>query len=166
MQNNYSIRQFVPLILIFFAIISVCFALQLARGSWDLHAGMYDFMGVFFIVFSAFKIIHLSAFVDAYRTYDIIAQASKTYAYAYPFIEMALGLAYLLRLAPVTTNSITALIMFISAYGVLRALLKKEQIVCACLGTVFKIPMTSVTLGEDLLMAGMALWMLIQGLII
>jgi hypothetical protein len=35
-------------------------------------------------------------------------------------------------------------------------LLRKSKIQCACLGTFFKLPMTQVTLFEDLLMVGMA----------
>jgi hypothetical protein len=52
--------------------------------------------------------------------------------------------------------------MLISALGVANELRKKQTIMCACLGTVFKIPMTYVTLFEDLLMASMALYMLVK----
>ncbi len=41
-----------------------------------------------------------------------------------------------------------------------QALLQKRTIQCACLGTALKLPMTKVTLGEDLLMGLMALGML------
>jgi hypothetical protein len=51
--------------------------------------------------------------------------------------------------------------MGIGAIGVYIKLLKKEEIPCACLGTVFKVPMIWVTLAEDLLMVAMAVIMLI-----
>jgi hypothetical protein len=51
--------------------------------------------------------------------------------------------------------------MLISAAGVARELLKKNRIPCACLGMVFVLPMTTVTLLEDLLMAVMATAMLL-----
>ena len=51
---------------------------------------------------------------------------------------------------------ITLVLMAVGAAGVARALAQKRQIPCACLGVVFKIPMTWVTLVEDLVMAVMA----------
>jgi hypothetical protein len=50
--------------------------------------------------------------------------------------------------------------MLVSVVGVTQALLQKRRIQCACLGTVFNLPMTKVTFMEDALMAGMALVML------
>ena len=62
---------------------------------------------------------------------------------------------------PTLTNWITLVLMLMSAVGVFNELRKGKEIVCACLGTLFKIPMTYVTLVEDLLMAAMAAWMLL-----
>jgi hypothetical protein len=126
--------------------------------SW--HEWMNDFMAGFFLVFSFFKLLNLSAFAQAYRGYDLIAAKSRAYAYAYPFIELALGLAYLVRWNPMVTNTITLVVMLVSTAGVLIALRKRQLIECACLGTVFKLPMSKVTLIEDLSMAAMAAVML------
>jgi hypothetical protein len=52
------------------------------------------------------------------------------------------------------------MLMLVSAVGIGMELAKKKEIQCACLGLVFNIPMTYVTLAEDLLMALMALLML------
>ena len=159
-KSRYSIKDFVPLIAIFLTIIAFTLLRQWFTG-WDLHAAMNDFMAAFFLIFGAFKLYNLSAFAEAYASYDIIAKRSSLYAHLYPFIEIALGLANLFRLFPVATNSITLALMIISSIGVAQELALKKTIVCACLGTVFKIPMTYVTLFEDLLMAAMALLMLI-----
>ncbi|MDZ4099351.1 MAG: hypothetical protein U1E13_11745, partial [Methylophilaceae bacterium] len=93
--------------------------------------------------------------------YDLIGMRFFVYGYLYPFIELGLGVAYLANVVPVAINSFTVVLMSVGAVGVLLKLLKREQIVCACLGTVFKFPMTYVTLAENLLMAGMALVMLL-----
>jgi len=132
------------------------------RGYLDPMAMMNDFMGIFFIVFGAIKLINWSGFAQAYKIYDIIAQRSTTYAYIYPLIELGLGLAYLTGWQPIFTNTATFAIMLISALGVFLSLGKGVDIMCACLGTVFKLPMTYVTLAEDLLMAGMAGYMLVK----
>ncbi len=160
MDKQYTVQDFLPIILIFATITVLTIGKQVFTQAWDLHAWMYDFMGVFFIVFGLFKISNLNMFADAYTKYDLIAQQSKAYAFAYPFIEVTLGVFYLFRWYPLFTNWVTLIVMLISAAGVAHTLYKGEHITCACLGLVFKIPMTYVTLFEDLLMAAMAAFML------
>jgi hypothetical protein len=77
-------------------------------------------------------------------------------------VELGLGVAYLLNFAPVATNTVTLVLMLVGASGVLRALWDKRAIRCACLGTALNLPMTKVTLVEDLAMAAMAAVMLIM----
>jgi hypothetical protein len=38
--------------------------------------------------------------------------------------------------------------------------MNKQKIRCACLGAVFNLPMSTITIIEDLLMVAMAAWML------
>lgn len=161
MNNQYSLKNFLPLIIIFSIILMLTITKQIVTGTWNLHDFMYDFMGLFFIIFGFFKVLNLSTFAQAYASYDLIAAKSIIYAYAYPFIELTLGVLYVLRRYPMFTNTATIIIMLISAAGVAYALSQREQITCACLGTLFKIPMTYVTLAEDLLMAAMAGYMLL-----
>lgn len=162
-QNPYTLKNFLPLIIIFIVILAMTFVKSWwsADISWEWSEIMYDFMGCFLMVFGFFKIINLRKFVEAYQEYDIIAQRSKTYAYWYPFIEFFLGVCYFFRYRLVAVNIITIVLMIINSIGVFKALRQDKQIVCACLGALFKIPMTYVTLSEDLLMALMALVMLI-----
>lgn len=161
-MNTYSLKNFLPLIIIGTLIIILTLLLNYITNSWDTHSVMTYFMGLFFIIFGSFKIMNLSGFVEAYSMYDLIAQRSTVYAYLYPFIEFSLGIAYLMRGHLFAINGITLALMLISAAGVARELAKGQQIICACLGAVFKIPMTYVTLGEDLIMAIMALIMLLH----
>ncbi len=160
-SSRIQFRDFVPLIIIFMIIIGLTAGRQL-YGGWNLRDAMSDFMGFFFIIFGGFKVINWRGFVEAYRIYDILAQRSIVYAYAYPLIELSLGAAYLLHLYPFATNLITLVVMLVSSIGVALELSKGKTIVCACLGVVFKLPMTYVTLLEDLLMTTMALMMLLM----
>lgn len=154
-----NIKVFLPLIAIFaFVTIASCILTWHQQG--DYHLLMVNFMGFFFVVFGAFKISNLVAFAQAYRMYDLIAQRSVIYAYMYPFIEVALGIAYLVQWNIFAISLFTFFLMSISALGVAKELMRGSSITCACLGVVFKVPMTWVTFGEDLLMALMALWML------
>ncbi len=70
-------------------------------------------------------------------------------------------MAYLVNFNPLLTNWATVLIMGFSAIGVIRAVMNKTRIQCACLGTVFKLPMSTVTIVEDVGMVAMAGWMLL-----
>ncbi len=159
---RYTFRDFIPLIIIFATICVFTLVRQFLHGSWDMMNAMNDFMAGFFLVFGTFKIINLPKFVTAYKEYDLLAKRSTAYAYLYPFIEIGLGLAYLFRLMPLATNIITYIVMLFSAIGVAMSLSKGQELTCACLGVVFKLPMTYVTLFEDMLMAGMALGMLLH----
>lgn len=157
--THYTVRDFLPLMVIFAVVFFLTYAVQHFRGfSWI--GAMSDFMGFFFIIFGGFKVINLHGFVKAYQMYDIIAQRSIAYAYLYPFLELSLGVAYLARLFPFYVNAITFVLMTVSSIGVGIELFKQKEIVCACLGAIFKVPMTWVTFLEDLLMASMALMML------
>jgi len=113
-------------------------------------------MAGFFLVFSFFKLLDLRGFADAYQSYDILARPFRPWALAYPFIELALGVAYLTRWNLTLTNTATLVLMLVGSIGVLKAVLSKRQIRCACLGTALNLPMTTVTLVEDLGMAAMA----------
>lgn len=130
-------------------------------GEHPATTWMLNFMAGFFLVFSAFKFLDLKGFASAYATYDLLAKRWPTYGLIYPFLELALGIAYLFRLMPTATNVATVLLMGFSSLGVLAALRKKQQIQCACLGTVLKLPMSTITLVEDIGMAGMAALMLL-----
>ncbi len=131
------------------------------NGVW--HVWMTNFMAGFFLLFSFFKLLDIRGFADAYAGYDLVAERWRPWGFIYPFIELGLGLAYLFRLMPDVTNLVTLAVMGISILGVIRALTRRQQIRCACLGTVLNLPMSTVTLIEDGLMIVMAATMLLVG---
>ncbi len=157
-----DLKDFLPLILIFTVILGLTILVMLVRDRTDAMTAMRTFEGFFFLVFGGFKLLNLKGFVEAYSTYDVIAKRSTGYAYAYPFIEVALGLGYLFSFYPLGVAWVTLVLMVVSSIGVAKELKKKRQIPCACLGVVFKIPMTWVTFIEDILMAAMALIMILM----
>ena len=150
-----------PLILVFAYILLVTLAVEYTTGHFELHRFMPNFMAGFFLVFSFFKLLDLSGFANSYSMYDVLAKRVPAYGYVYPFIELGLGAAYFLAYRPMLTNVVTLVVMAFSSIGVTLAVMNKQKIKCACLGAGFNLPMTTVTIIEDLLMAAMALWMLI-----
>jgi len=158
---KHELKDFLPLITIIAVIIIFTIYMWSTATKPDLMFGMRMFMSGFFLIFGVFKLIKLKGFVMAYKKYDILAKKSTIYAYAYPFIEIGLGVSFFFAFNLLLTNIITLIIMIIGSYGVWLKIREKEEIPCACLGVVFKLPMTKVTLFEDLLMAVMALMMII-----
>jgi len=150
-----------PLLLVFFYILLVTLAVEVVNGSFELHRFMPNFMAGFFLVFSFFKMLDLNGFASSYSMYDLLAKRVPAYGYIYPFIELGLGVAYLLAYRPMLINVVTLIVMTFSSIGVILAVMNKQKIRCACLGTGFNLPMTTVTIIEDLLMAAMAAWMLV-----
>jgi len=149
-----------PLIVIVALLALASFADAVHGGTVHWHAWMAHFMGGFFLVFGGFKLFDLSGFADAYATYDLLAARSRAYGLSYPFLEIGLGFAYLFGLWPVATLIATIALMGFSSLGVIKALTSGRRIQCACLGTSLKLPMSTVTLIEDLGMAAMAALML------
>jgi copper chaperone CopZ len=154
--------SYYPIFLIFGYISVVSLLVQAVSQQPGFFGWMTDFMAGFFLVFSFFKLLNIRGFVDGYSTYDIIAGKVKVYGYVYPFIELFLGLAFLLHVQPLVTNVTTLVVMGVSSIGVIRSLLRRQTIQCACLGTIIKLPLSKVTLFEDLLMVAMSLAMTVH----
>ena len=133
---------------------------SLASGGAD--GFMAKFMGGFFLVFGGLKLLDLGGFAAAYAKYDLLAARLPAYGWVYPVVEVVLGLAYLATPEWMGLHAITFVLMTFSALGVIRALRRGEQLTCACMGTAFNLPMTTVTIVEDLGMAAMAGAMLVQ----
>ena len=154
--DAFSLAAYKPLLLILAFIVGVTSLVELREGEFVWMRAMNHFMAGFFLVFSFFKLLDVSGFASSYRMYDIVAKAVPGYGFVYPFIELALGVAYLTGWNPLLTNSATLLVMGVSLVGVVQSVLSKRKIQCACLGAVFNLPMSTVTIIEDGLMIGMA----------
>ncbi|HEX6846322.1 MAG TPA: MauE/DoxX family redox-associated membrane protein [Chitinophagaceae bacterium] len=146
-----------PLLLVFAFIMGIATITSWKNGAFHLMDWMANFMGGLFVAFSFFKLLDLRGFAESYSSYDLLAKRFFSYGFIYPFIELGLGLAYITGWEPYYTNLITAIVMGFSSIGVIQAVANKRKINCACLGAVFNLPMSTVTIIEDLLMVGMAL---------
>lgn len=154
-----KLQQLKPLLLI---LLYVSVASNLIHyKNWSIQEVMLDFMGLFYIVFSFFKMLDLKGFPDSFRMYDPLAKKVPIYATVYPFIETVLGLMFLWRFEIKTALTATLIVLGITTIGVTKSLLQKKTISCACLGTALKLPMTEATFIENAIMIVMASIMLI-----
>ena len=154
-----KLQQLKPLFLIFGFLLLICGALNF-RGFTAL-AFMLDFMGLFFFVFSLFKLFDLSGFALSFAMYDPLAKRLPLYGRVYPFLELLLGFMLLAQIQVPITLLVTIIVLGITTIGVSITLLQKKQITCACLGTVLKLPMTQATFIENSVMIFMATFILL-----
>lgn len=156
MLPDRSLATYKPLLLIVSFITGVSLLAQYPFADFSGHLWMRHFMAGFFIVFAFFKLLDIKAFAASYRMYDIVAARWPVWARLYPFIELALGILYLTGISPIFSNAVTLVVLGVSSIGVIKSQLAGRQIKCACLGTIFNLPMSSVTIVEDLTMTAMA----------
>jgi len=161
-QAKSWLETYKPILLIFFYISLITFLIQQKNIDINLMEAMQHFMAGFFLVFSFFKLLNLKGFAESYVMYDVVARKIPIWAYIYAFTELILGLAFLTGFNPLITNSVTFLVMSVSIIGVLQSVLNKKKIQCACLGAIFNLPMSTVTIIEDALMIIMSGLMIIH----
>lgn len=154
------IATYKPLLLIFAFITGIATITSFHHDGFDAMHWMHTFMGGFFIAFSFFKLLDLRGFADSYSSYDLLAKKVYAYGFIYPFIELGLGIAYISSWQIFFTSIATIIVMGFSSIGVIQSVVNKRKIRCACLGAVFNLPMSTVTIIEDLLMVVMSGMML------
>lgn len=159
--ENTSPLTYKPIYIIAAYITGITLLIE-AKYGFNVERWMQHFMAGFFIVFCFFKVLNLKGFAESYATYDIIAKRWMGWGYVYAYIELGLGISYLLGFAPIITNAVTFVVMSISLVGVLQAVFNKRKIQCACLGAVFNLPMSTITIIEDTIMIIMSAVMLLS----
>ncbi|MEO7922213.1 MAG: MauE/DoxX family redox-associated membrane protein [Chitinophagaceae bacterium] len=160
-EKKTWLATYKPILLIFGYIIGITLLVEYIYDGFVWMRWMSHFMAGFFLVFSFFKLLNLKGFAESYAMYDIVAKKWSGWGYVYAFAELALGLAFLSGYNPLVTNAITFVLMTISIVGVLQSVLNKRKIKCACLGDVFNLPMSTITIIEDALMIAMSALMLL-----
>ena len=155
-----KVKQLKPLFIIL-TYISIT-SLLLNFKNWSSTNAMLDFMGLFYIIFSFFKILDIRGFSMSFRMYDPLAIKVPLYGSIYPFIEIFLGVMLLMRIEVKVALILTIIILSITTIGVTKTLINKTKINCACLGTTLKLPMTEATFIENAIMLIMAIMLIIQ----
>lgn len=149
-----KIKQLKPLFIILGYIFIA--SILLNYENWNSSNAMLDFMGLFYVIFSFFKILDIKGFSMSFSMYDPLAKQVPIYGYIYPFIEVLLGMMFLIRFKVNIALMLTVIVLGITTIGVTQTLINKRSIKCACLGTTLNLPMTEATFIENALMIIMA----------
>ena len=159
-NKKSKIEQLKPLFLILFYITSASILLNFKDWNWNEFT--LDFMGLFFIIFSFFKMLDLKGFPVSFKMYDPLAKVIPVYGFLYPFVETVLGIMFLMRIQIIFALIVSLIILLVTTVGVTKTLLSKKIVQCACLGTHLKLPMTEATLIENIIMLSMSIIMILN----
>jgi glutaredoxin len=118
------------------------------------------FIAFSMVVLALLKLQNVETFATMFLNYDLLARRWVPYSYIYPFAE---GLAGLLMISGALAWLSVPLALFIGTVGaasVIKAVyIDKRELKCACVGGSSNVPLGFVSLTENLMMVGMALWM-------
>ena len=154
-------QTYKPLLITAIAVAVVSMTANLAHNEPGFMRWMRYFMAGFFIAFSFFKFLDLKGFASSFSMYDPLAAKVPAYGKLYPFLEFGLGLLFILDFNYLFANIATIALLGISTIGVIQSVVDKRKIQCACIGTIFDLPMSKVTIIENSIMIGMAISMLV-----
>ncbi len=151
-----------PLIVVFTYILLASVAYQVNQGSFHLHLFMSHVMAGFFLSLSFFKFLDLKAFAESFSGYDPLAKRWLNYGYIYPFVELSLGLMFIAQITLLFANIMTVAVLTLTTIGVYKKLQSKNNFQCACLGTTFNLPLSNVTIAENVVMILMAVYAILR----
>jgi hypothetical protein len=144
-----TLKAYLPLAVVVLLAIVMSWVLQHDADHIDSMRLMNTSMGFFLCLLAMLKLFNLSGFADGFQMYDVVAKRSRIYAYVYPFIELGLGLSFLGNFAPFATNVVMIAIMALGLIGVVKSISSGMNIKCACLGTALNVPLSTVSIVEN-----------------
>lgn len=118
------------------------------------------FIALSMCLLAVLKLRDLEAFSMQFITYDLLAQKKVGYSYFYPFAEAAAGIGMLSMTLGRLVAPVALFIGTVGAVSVIKAVyIDKRKLKCACVGGGSNVPLGFISLTENLMMAGMAVWM-------
>ena len=119
------------------------------------------FIAISMCALALLKLQDVESFSSMFLGYDLLAKRWVPYSYIYPFAEGAAGVLMLAGVLTWLSAPLALVIGGIGAVSVFKAVyIDKRDIKCACVGGNSRVPLGFVSLTENLMMVGMAVWML------
>lgn len=118
------------------------------------------FIAIAMVLLGLQKLQDIEKFATMFLNYDLLAQRWVRYGYAYPFVETGAGLFMLAGVWTWLSAPAALIVAGIGAISVFKAVyIDKRELKCACVGD-SRVPLGFVSLTENLMMVGMAIYML------
>ncbi len=119
------------------------------------------FISISMVLLGLQKLQDVERFATMFLNYDLLAQRWVRYGYIYPFVETGAGLLMMAGLLTWISAPAALVVASIGGVSVFKAVyIDKRELKCACVGGDSKVPLGFVSLTENLMMVGMAIWML------
>lgn len=155
---------YAPVIALFAMAAAMALAVSwVTLGSLVTIAAAEWFIAISMCLLALQKLKDVESFATMFLNYDLLAQRWVRYGHVYPFAE---GLAGVLMVAgALMWLSIPAMLFIgtVGAVSVFKAVyIDRRELKCACVGGDSNVPLGFVSLTENLMMVGMALWMLLK----
>ena len=149
-----KIKSFIPLTAVF----GTSFLITIT-----LLKSFQIFMGISICLLAMLKLMDIESFGISFKKYDLISSRFNQWIYIYPFCELLIGISFLLS-APFSPVIIVAFILgIIGMASVFKTVyLDKLKLNCACIGGYAKTPLGIISFIENLLMASMSAWILLN----
>lgn len=142
-------------------------ALMAVVVTWLSFGAMFSgrtlewFISISMVLLGLQKLQDVERFATMFLNYDLLAQRWVRYGYIYPFVETGAGLLMMAGLLTWISAPAALVVASIGAVSVFKAVyIDKRELKCACVGGDSKVPLGFVSLTENLMMVGMAIWML------
>ncbi|GMQ52665.1 glutaredoxin family protein [Halopseudomonas aestusnigri] len=146
-----------------------CTALMALGVSWAALGTLFGvrtlewFVAISMCVLAILKLRDLESFSNMFLGYDLLAQRWVRYAYLYPFGEALAGVLMIAGALLWLAIPVAMLIGVVGAVSVFKAVyVERRELKCACVGGDSNVPLGFISLTENLMMVGMAIWMLIK----
>ncbi|MDP2129230.1 MAG: glutaredoxin family protein [Pseudohongiella sp.] len=111
-------------------------------------------------ILALLKLQNVESFATMFLNYDLLAKRWVPYSYIYPFAE---GLAGVLMIGGIMTWLSVPVALFIGVIGAISVIkavyIDRRELKCACVGGSSNVPLGFISLTENLMMIGMAVWM-------
>ena len=124
------------------------------------------FISISMVLLGLQKLMDIERFSTMFLTYDLLAQRWVRYSYIYPFVEVGAGLMMTVGVLNWVSAPAALFVASIGAVSVFKAVyIDKRQLKCACVGGDSNVPLGFISLTENLMMVGMAIWMFAKPLL-
>jgi glutaredoxin len=119
------------------------------------------FIAFSMVVLSLLKLQNVESFATMFLNYDLLAKRWVPYSYVYPFAEGAAGVLMVAGALTWLSVPIALFIGTVGAVSVFKAVyIDRRELKCACVGGSSNVPLGFISLTENLMMIGMAFWMM------
>ncbi len=152
-EHESTLKAYAPVIAVF----STALLMSLASA-----LGVMGFMGFSLCLLACLKLMDLPSFVEGFMQYDLLAPRLPAYAWAYPFLELGVGLALLGSVVLTPVAFVAIAVGLTGGVSIIKAVyIDRQDLDCACVGGNYDVPLGFVSFTENAVMAGMGLAILL-----